>query len=344
MLVGEARAAAKSWVDDHRTSLSGFVGAYYSGSTVGQADDAEMNPSSDMDVSIVISTDVPPERPGKFRFKGALLEVGFVDLSEVADAERVLSTHYLANSFRLNAIIADPSGRLLSLHQNVARRFAEPHWIRRRCVDALKRAEGKLVACSSAESWPDQTVNWLFGTSMTCVVPLVAALRNPTVRLRYLAARAVLDEFGMSSVYARILELTGCDGWSRQQTEIHLQSMANAFEAANAAEVAGYVYRSDISSEGRSVAIDGSRKLIADGDHREAVFWILATYMRCLEILRRSGNQELLLEHSGGLAAALHDLGIFDSSDLHVRAVDARSFLPEIYEVAESIVEWTGSR
>ncbi|MFJ7493799.1 hypothetical protein ACIQZB_21695 [Streptomyces sp. NPDC097727] len=44
MRVGTARAAAVRWVDEHARSGSGFCGAYFSGSTVGLPDDAELSP------------------------------------------------------------------------------------------------------------------------------------------------------------------------------------------------------------------------------------------------------------------------------------------------------------
>ncbi|MBV9140822.1 MAG: hypothetical protein JO115_07880 [Pseudonocardiales bacterium] len=50
MRVGTARAAAVRWVMCHARREGGFRGAYFSGSTVGSPDDAELPAASDVDV------------------------------------------------------------------------------------------------------------------------------------------------------------------------------------------------------------------------------------------------------------------------------------------------------
>ena len=49
------------------------------------------------------------------------------------------------------------------------------------------------------------------------------------------------------------------------------------------------VFSADITPAARPVAIDGNRELVGRGDHREAVFWIVATAARCRMILRDDG-------------------------------------------------------
>jgi hypothetical protein len=113
---------------------------------------------------------------------------------------------------------------------------------------------------------------WLFPTSLTAVVPMVAALRTPTVRLRYLAARELLRP----STYERLLELLGCATVDRDVVAGHLERLTDAFDRAAADEPSP-----EISPVARPVAIGGSRELVQRGDHREAVFWIVATWARC---------------------------------------------------------------
>ncbi|MBW7462314.1 hypothetical protein K0U00_50510, partial [Paenibacillus sepulcri] len=107
-------------------------------------------------------------------------------------------------------IIADPTGYLRSLQIQVSRQFAERKWVLRRCVNAREKIENGLNSFNTAAPLHDQVTSWLFPTGITTHVLLVAALRNPTVRLRYLAARGVLEEYGHSGLYAELMELLGC--------------------------------------------------------------------------------------------------------------------------------------
>jgi hypothetical protein len=71
----------------------------------------------------------------------------------------------------------------------------------------------------------------------------------------------------------------------RSRAEHHLGALAAAFDAAAAARRTPFVFAADISDLGRPIAIDGSRELIEGGSHREAVFWMVATYARCQKVL-----------------------------------------------------------
>ena len=79
-------------------------------------------------------------------------------------------------------------------------------------------------------------------------------------------------------------------------------------------------FKTDISAVSRPIAIDGTRDLIERGDHREAVFWIVATYSRCISVLHRDGPAELEQRHIPGFRRLLADLGITSHGDLLARA------------------------
>jgi hypothetical protein len=203
--LGCARAAARDWINDNRESLPAFHGAFITGSTVGLPDGAELAAASDLDVTIVVSGPHPPMKVGKVRHHGALLEISFMKDEELADPDRILGTYYLAGSLRADSILFDPSGQLRAVHERVAAEFAKREWVLRRCRDARERIDSHLARFDPVAAWPDQVIAWLFATGVTTHVILVAALRNPTIRLRYLAVRRVLLEqcAGMSVVVRR---------------------------------------------------------------------------------------------------------------------------------------------
>ncbi|MEU0730489.1 hypothetical protein [Streptomyces sp. NPDC006140] len=337
MKVGLARAAAIQWVAQHARTDTGFRGAYFSGSTVGLPDDAELSPSSDIDVFVVTAQEDPPAKPGKLRFQGALLEVSYLPRTQLASADDVLASYHLAGSFRTDAIIDDPTGELHALHAHVSRHFAARPWVRRRCQDARHRIESRLAGIDTSAPFHEQVISWLFPTGVTCHVLLVAALRNPTVRLRYPAAREVLTDYGRLGLYPELLDLLGCSQLPAERVQHHLHELAATFDATVPVAKTPFPFSSDISPAARPIAIDGSQRLIDSGDHREAVFWIIATFARCHIILATDAPRlhEALLP---AFQAAVTDLGIGSTRDLIHRAEEVTRFLPRLWQTTEDIL------
>ncbi|MFD0717631.1 hypothetical protein [Paenibacillus sp. GCM10027626] len=143
----------------------------------------------------------------------------YLGWDQLYPVQKPLFSYHLAHSLRTNTIIADPSGQLLELQQVVERCFGRPDQIP--CACKASWTASALVLTVSISTRPCMIMAWLFATGVTTHAILVAALGNPTIRLRYMAARDVLRRHG---------------------------------------------------------AVDGSRQLIRDGNHREAVFWITATF------------------------------------------------------------------
>ena len=333
--VRTAREIAASWVT---AQGSQFAGAYLTGSVARLPDDAEVPRTSDVDVVVVTTGGDAPPKLGKFLHRGVLLEVTYLSESELASAEHVLSSYHLAGGFRTDTIIDDPAGRLRRLQATVGPAFADPVWVRRRLLDVRRRIETGLRALDPDAPFHEQVLGWLFRTGVTAHLPLVAALRNPTVRLRYPAAREVLLSCGRADVYGQLLRLLGVDGLSRHVVQGHLDALAETFDATAAVARSPFFFSTDLTPQARPIAIDGSQDLIDVGDHREAVFWIVATFARCHAVL--AVDDPAL--HGGlhpAFEAAVADLGITGSTDLRQRADDVLAQLPELCRVAGTIAD-----
>ena len=338
MRVGVARAAAVDWVMQHARQQGGFRGAYFSGSTVGLPAEAELPIGSDVDVMVVTATDEPPPKLGKFVHRGALLEATYLPWRQIASAHTVLASYHLAGSFRVDTIIADPTGELRRLQGEVSPRFADRVWVRRRCEDARHKVERGLGGIDPAALWPDQVLAWLFPTGVITHILLVAALRNPTVRLRYLAAREVLADYAHAGLYPDLLGLLGCAEWTPQRVERHLHALARTFDVAAAVATPPFFFSSDIAAAARPIVIDGSRDLIRRGHHREAVFWIVATFARCQKILVVDAPRDVQHALAPAFDEVLADLGIASTDDLFARAASVMRSLPVVWATAEAIL------
>jgi hypothetical protein len=336
--VGQARAAAVQWVRHHGAREADFEGAFFAGSTVDLPDTADLRPGSDVDIQVVIARPKAPGKLGKFAYHGVLLDVSYVSAGDLAFADEVLASYHLAPSLRRDGIIADPSGGLRRLHETVRRDFAKREWVRRRCEDARRRVEQRLRGIDVAKPFPEQVMAWLFGAGVTCHVLLVAALQNPTVRLRYVAAREVLAEYDHLDLYADMLDLLGSVHLTRKRVQHHIRALAETFDATVAVSRSPFFFSTDITPVARHVAVEASFDLVEAGHHREAMFWIVATFARCHTILIADAPRPMRRELAPAFEAALTDLGITSAEDILARAEDVLHFVPRLWGVTEKIL------
>ncbi|MEK0100893.1 hypothetical protein WDA79_20765 [Streptomyces sp. A475] len=286
---------------------------------------------------MVTAQDDPPAKPGKLRYRDTLLEVSYLPWAQLVSAEDVLASYHLAGSFRTDTIIDDPTGHLRRLQAQVSADFAARPWVRRRCEDARHRIESRLAALDRSAPFHEQVTAWLFPTGVTTHVLLVAALRNPTVRLRYLAAREVLADHGRLRLYPALLDLLGCRNLPARRIRHHLRELTKTFDTTAEVARTPFFFSSDITPAARPIAIDGSQQLIDRGDHHEAVFWIIATFARCHTVLAADAP-ELHHARMPAFLEAVSDLGISSTGDIFHRAEEVIQFLPRLWQATEDIL------
>lgn len=338
MNVISAKNVARAWVNGHAATIPGFRGAFFHGSANWLADDATLPETSDLDVMVVLNSPEPPEKPGKFTYGDVLLEISYLGNELIGSPEIVLSNYHLAGSFRTASAISDPFGDLERVQCVVARDFAQRRWVEARCRDAERNLRKHLASFDGEGPFHAQITAWLFATGVTTHLLLVAGLKNPTVRTRYLAARELLADYGCSEFYDLLLNQLGCFEMTAAEVAGHLDTLTRAFDAARRYVSTPFPFAADISAAGRPVAIDGSRALIARGDHREAIFWIAATYARCQNVLRHDAPLEVRRQFDPGFRALVAGLGIASTADLIRRNRQTLEFLPSVRSQAHAIM------
>lgn len=342
MLIERARKIARQWVLDEGADLPGFGGAFLTGSALWARPDSVLPPTSDVDVLVVLDDlpSRPPAAGGKFRYDGLLLEVSFISWRElgptadpVRQAEAILGHYHLAGAFHRPGVLADPTGRLTAIQRTVARHFADRRWVLERCTHAENRVCGWITGMDERAPLPEQVTAWLFGTGVTTHVLLVAGLRNPTVRRRYEAVRGLLLERGLAGHHEHLLDLLGCAELSPERVRRHLHGLERVFDAAKRVRAPSYRFASDITEQAEPIAIRGGHDLVDQGLHREAVFWVVATFARCLAKLSAAGRPA----PADDLAELLADLGAETFADRRRRGDRVMAALPGLRHLAESL-------
>ncbi|PTA44977.1 hypothetical protein [Micromonospora sp. RP3T] len=335
MRVDAARAVAVGWVRERMRADPSVEGALFSGSTVGLPGDAQLPVWSDVDVLLV--RDSPGVKVGKFVHRGVLLEVSSVTWAEVGEPEDVLGSWVFAPMFRTDAVIADPSGRLAAVRRRVAVGFADPVWVRRRCAGVRRRIENGLRGLDAGAPLAEQVLAWVFPTSLVAVWPAVAGLVDPTVRRRFVRASEVLTRFGFGGRYPELLAAVDGGGVGAERVREHLVGLAVVFDEVARLPREGFAFGADLAVAGRPVVFEGGAALVAAGRHREAMFWVVVTYARCLAVLGVvAPERERVLRP--GLVAVLADLQVVSAADRRRRADAVLASLPGWQSVVDAIV------
>jgi hypothetical protein len=339
MRVDDARRLAREWVARHAVNVPGFRGAYIAGSTNDLPGEAILPATSDVDIMIVLDAADVPAKPGKFLYYGVLFEATYLPMDLLGNAEQVLGHYHLAASLRGPVILADPDRPLTRLQSEVDAAFARRKWVERRCEQARETVLTRIASVIEGRALEEQVMAWLFAAGGLPHMLLVAGLRNPTVRRRYEATRRLLVEYGYEASYPGLLALLDPEGISAEQTMRHLVTVGEAFDVASSVISTPFPFAADISAAARAVAIDGSREMIEQRRHREALFWIVATFARCQMVLHADAPPPMSTRWDGAFQDLLADLGIRSFVDLQHKCEHIRRALPRVDGISVDLMD-----
>ncbi len=274
---GDSIEIASNWINNAELDFS----AAFIGGSVAYADPkSPYDAASDVDCYLVIDGDPPDGKIGKITVDGVLLDVSWLPWSQLENAEQHA---VIASLIRFGHIVTDNTGNLTSLQQRIASTFMDPDAIEKRLDDMRGRIRGIAVDNRDLPA-PELVMNWLFPATLATHIPLIRAGAPLTVRKRLLAAKRVMD----SGEYEHLLRLYGFADISRSQAQKWLDETAILLDATQAeARNSSRFWATDLLA--RDIAIDGSQRLIDEGFHREALYWIIATSARCLVVRTDAG-------------------------------------------------------
>lgn len=340
MRVREAREVARSWVEDQVSAGSALDAAFLHGSVTWLKPEDEMAAASDVDVLIVPKSGANYPARGKHLVAEVALDVSTIDRAELARGERMLCTYHLAGSLRSpESILYDPDGWLSGVQRTVGAGFAEPRWVHARCDHAVHRIERNLRNMEVAETPEVRTIGWLFAVGVTTHVLLVAGLRNPTVRNRYVAVRTMLEELGRPKMYPPLIDGLDPRNSGPDQVMRYLDALEPVFDSAVETRRTWFHFAEDLSPAGRLGAIDAARELAATGSHREALFWTGVTAARCAMVLNTDHDDSRSAPHNRLLADLNQTLGIANEHDAARQILVLRRSLPDLRSWAEVLIE-----
>lgn len=339
MLAHHARYIATDWLSANAAGMPGFAGAFLSGSVAWMQPDAPVRRGSDIDIFVVIEGSDLPSRSGKLCWKGAVLEINYLNLETISNVKAVLADYHLASAFRCDGLLADPTGKITVLRHEIGREFAKACWVRQRCSQARDRARERVLGFRGADALHDRVTTLFFGAGLCPHMILVADLANPTIRRRYIASGSVLKRYHRLDLHEQLLSTLGSLNWSRQMAQNHLADVAAGFDLACSVLRSPYKFASDMSLAARPVAIDGSLEMIQSGFHREAAFWLIAIMSRSRAVIAMDGSADQITCIDKVYWRLLHALGIENEQVMDMRADQAFADITACWDLCCELID-----
>jgi hypothetical protein len=336
MTVLQAREAARQYVQQVALSDPNLKGAYLSGSILSHALSDLLSQTSDVDLVLIYENAQELQKPGKQRFRGFLLEPSLLDSQMFSDHDTLLTTHYLGYALSKDAILYDPDGILAQAQQTIRAEYHKPIWVNRRIDQMLELIRSRAEHFDPAASLPDRITSFFFTVSLAVYPILLAAGENLTVRKRYAASRPIFAQYGYDSLYTSLLFLL-TNNLSAERCLFHMAQLEQTFDLAARSDgpSQSFAFRSDISKDARTAAIDGCYELLHSDYPQEAIFWMGATFARCHTILLMDGSDARLPQFE----SFAQDIGLACSADFERRLARLFQLLPAVESAARLIAE-----
>ena len=261
-----------------------YSAALISGSAAQASPKAPYDPASDVDCYLVVDGDPPDGKIGKATVDGVLLDVSWLPWQQLESTE---TNAVFASLIQFGRLVRDSDGRLVDLKERIDAGFESPDAIAARLEDMRGRIRSIAQWGTQAQlPQPEQVMNWIFPATLATHIPLIKACAPLTVRKRFVAAKRVMG----AHEYEQMLALFGFDSVTAEQAQSWLDDTATLFEHTGPlATDSDRFWASDIQEGARAISIGGSQKLIDEGFHREALYWIVATRARCLTVMHDVG-------------------------------------------------------
>jgi hypothetical protein len=345
MNVNEARSIARRWVEEQASQIPGFMGAFFAGSTNEMDGDAPMPATSDVDVVILVDGDA--RHISRLDEDGLVVEVSTLPASRILQpADVVLSDFRYACHFARPTVIADPSGRLAQLQEEVSAEYGRRVWVEKRCEmlrkrlvdDFLGHSEWAHLLAHPDEVWgPPARLH--YALLLAAQIPAVADLRSPTVRRSLVVCGQVLADAGRSDVQESLLDCMGVAAASHEQTSAHLQACSRAFDRAVEVFQTPFFFSSMINADSRSMVVAGAQQILDMGLPGETLWWIHFVHDWVQEALQNDAPPAEKAQFAEEYLALLAEIGQGSPQACEERESMLADLAPEIMNVAETIMD-----
>ena len=350
LTVADIKALARRWVLSIAPTMHGLVAAHLTGGITSLPDEAPFPAGKDVDLHLVVDECSPAHIPAPgtifpildVDLDGIPLEAGIKETSEYANPEAVLANPEIAVHLTTDTILFDPLGILARLLPIVRRDYARREWVQARLQHERDGYAAAMALLPMARAMSGAIgEHSILGYQMTF---LPAALQVATLSPLRLGGRALvnlreqLDVRGELNLYEEVLAVLGLRSATVAQAEAFLVETAALFDRAVAVRVSPHPFQHKLNPHQRGYLVDGCRRMIDEGFHREALGWASPYYGASTDILLADGPASDHAEVMECRAAMLRLLDRESEAEQAESVERARRVADEIFALAETVI------
>jgi len=320
------------WLEEFIAAHPFVTGAYLAGSAAEKAPEDEIAGCSDIDVMLTIEGEARP-KPGKIPHGGFVIEGTYIPWAQIADPEAALADYHIAHGLFRSRILCDADGRLTALCEKVRAEFSKPDRILQRVDGVIAKIENGLNGFDPQLPLHNRFMGLAFSAGIMAHAVLVAAQKNPTVRMRYRAAHEILAP----EMQEFLLKTAGFADITPDEARIYALKMGELFDLVSPRCKTVYPFTGDLQPEMKKSAVDDALALIDQGLHRETMFWTCATFCR-LMMQAAADAPQIHAQWTSAFEALSRRIGICTPEQQSARIALIRAALPGLRRLSESII------
>lgn len=310
MQAHHAITLAHEWLTFQLNNLPPLVGAHLVGSLAHLENDAPFPKGGDIDIHLVTNK-IPNIKSIDTQYNGTIIECAFYPSRNYRNAQAILSHPYLAAHFCRDNILLDPSGKLKSIQSMVCENYAQKHWIKHRYFYIKNRLHTQFRKFYYYSIRPSY---YSFSSELTWIrlisdLLATATLQPPTIRRCLILLRNALGKEGRT-IYEDLLEALGYAHISDNLVTDYLNDLSDNFDLAVKIKHNPPIFLArKLHPHVKPYHIHGIQNMVKDGNHREAMYWVLSMSHACNLIIQRDAPYKQRLYSQQQFDKLLKEIG-----------------------------------
>jgi hypothetical protein len=344
----QARRSAQHWIDANQQQWPGLVAAHFVGGVTTMLDNEYFPPTKDLDLHLIFEESSPMlQAKGPFMniledsFQGVAIEAGVRSMAEYASVEAVLGNPEIAHHLTLDSVAHDPSGYLTTLQIGVRAGYREPFWIAERIAYERRGLDAafELRARAGEMFGPAGELTILgYTTTFGKAVLDVGSLQAPRIGSRLgvnLGDR--LASLGRSDLFDKTLGFLGIQDVSISTVAWWLERGSALFDEAVAVRQTPHPFQHKLHPHLRPHFVDSCQRMLDEGHHREAMWWIIPFIEATTDVLLLDGPADRKQDVANTQLEFLELLNFADPSMRNAKYARARSCYEDYFALADEL-------
>jgi hypothetical protein len=348
--VREAKELVGSWIEEEVDYLPGLRAAHLSGSITAMANATPFPAHKDVDLLLVfdersplLAHDGPEPNIRQVSRGGLAIEIGLKPTAHYASPAAVLANPEIAFHLTVDSVLYDPHGLLRGLQNEVRRDYPRRRWVEARLAHERAALANVLELRSlMRDHWDASIQTSMLGYTTTFPVAAlwVASLQPPKMGGRMFSrVRRLLAAHGRLDLHEELLALLGLDRVERAEVERYLAEATAAFELALRVRRSPHPFAFKAYPHILPVWAASCQAMLDEGQHREALGWVLPFYLAASDIVVADGSPAERELWADRRTRFLDVLGLLSDQAREARFAEAAALHGRLFDLAAEIAE-----